>query len=148
MGYLVRTGLATGMIVVVLVLASAFWTEYSTRCSCASIRSPAVPRQTTYNMEGPALVDEIAPAYQVKEKHSVFVEAAPRRVFDALERTKGAEQTEVRLFELPPVIAGKRDASSLSGDEKPLYEMLRETSGLVMEEPNRELAAANIAMVD
>ena len=45
------------------------------------------------------------------------------------------------------MIAGKRDASSQS-DKKPLYEMLRESSGLVLEEPNRELVTANIATVD
>jgi hypothetical protein len=145
---LIRTGLVTGAVVLVLMLASAAWIGYSTRTSCASIGSPAAPQQTTYNKKGHALVDEILPVYHFGEKHSVFVEAAPRRVFDSLQRTKDEEQAAIRMFDLLPVIAGKRDASSFSGHGKPLYEMLRETSGLVLEEPKRELVTANIATVD
>jgi hypothetical protein len=104
--------------------------------------------QVARGAEGRALVDKVLPVYQFGEKHSIFVDAAPERVFDALERTKSEGQTAIRLFDLLPVIAGKRDAASLSGDGKPLYEMLRGTSGLVLEEPNRELVTANIATVD
>jgi hypothetical protein len=88
------------------------------------------------------------PGYQLGERHSVFVEAPPELVFESLKRAKGDKQPVVKLFDLLPVIAGKRDAASLSEDGKPLYGMLRETSGLVVERPDRELLTANIATAD
>jgi hypothetical protein len=145
--FFVRTGLAAGVAVVVLALASVSWIEYSARSSCASVGTPAVPPRVAHDGNS-TLIEEIVPVYQIGEKHSVFVEAPPGRVFDSLKRAKSDEQTASRLFDLPPPIAGKRDASSLSEDGKPLYEALRESSGLVVEKPDRELVTANIATTD
>jgi hypothetical protein len=145
--FLVRTELVTGIVVVALVLTSALWAEYSARSSCASVGSPAASPQRA-NGSPVTLVDETLPGYQIAEKHSIFIEAPPARVFDSLKRAKDDEQSVIKLFNLLPVIAGKRDASSLSEGEKPLYEMLRETSGLVLEKPNKEFVTANIATVD
>jgi len=95
-----------------------------------------------------ALVDEIVPEYQIGEKHSIFIKAPPALVFDSLKSAKDDEQSVIKLFNLLPVIAGKRDATSPAEDEKPLYERLRETSGLVLEKPNKEFVTANIATMD
>lgn len=46
MRFLVRTGLATGAVVIVLALSSVSWREYSARSSCASVGSPASSLQT------------------------------------------------------------------------------------------------------
>ncbi len=148
MRFFIRTGLAAGVVVIVLALVSVSWIEYSARNSCASVGSPAAPLQIAHDKGSTTLVDEIVPEYQIGEKHSIFIEAPPARVFDSLKRAKDDEQSVIKLFDLLPVIAGKRDASSLSEDEKPLYEMLRETSGLVLEKPNKEFVAANIATMD
>jgi hypothetical protein len=146
--FLVRTGLATGVIAGVLALVSVSWAEYLARSSCASVGGSAVPLRIAHDGESYTLIEELVPRYQLGERHSVFVEAPPTRVFESLKRAEGDEQPVVRLFDLLPVIAGKRDSSSLSEDGKPLYSMLRETSGLVVEKPNRELVTANIATAD
>ena len=148
MRFFVRTGLAAGVVVVVLALASLSWIEYSARSSCASVGGPAASLQIAHDEGSTALVDEIVPEYQIGEKHSVSIEAPPARVFDSLTRARFDEQSVIKLFDLLPVVAGKQDASSLSEDEKPLYETLRETSGLVLEKPNKEFVTGNIATVD
>lgn len=148
MRFFIRTGLAAGLAVVVLALASVSWIEYSARSSCASVGGSAVPLRIANDGESYTLIEELVPRYQLGERHSVFVEAPPTRVFQSLKRAEGDEQPVVKLFDLLPVIAGKRDSSSLSEHGKPLYSMLRETSGLVVENPNRELVTANIATAD
>ena len=148
MRFFIRTGLAAGVFVVVLALASVSWIGYSARSSCASLGGPAASLQIAHHEGSTALVDDIVPEYQIGEKHSVFIEAPPARVFDSLKRAKFDEQSVIKLFNILPVIAGKQDASSLSEDEKPLYETLRETSGLVLEKPNKEFVTASIATVD
>ncbi len=148
MRFFIRTGLAAGAAVVVLALASVSWIEYSARSSCASVGGSAVPLRIAHEEEGSTLIEEIVPRYQLGERHSVFVEAPPELVFESLKRAKGDERPVVKLFDLLPLIIGKRDASSLSEDGKPLYGTLRETSGLVVERPDRELLTANIATAD
>jgi hypothetical protein len=142
--FLFRTGLATGVIAVVLALASVSWIGYSARSSCADVGRSANPRQVAPDAERPMLVDEILPEYQLGEKHSVFIEASPERIFESLKRVTSDEQPKSRLMNLLPVVMGKREAPS----EESLYEMLRDESGLVLEEPNRELVTANIATAD
>lgn len=145
MRFLVRTGLATGAIVVVLALASVSWIGYSARSSCADVGRSANPRQVTPDAEKPVLVDEILPEYQIGEKHSVFIEATPEQVFESLKRVTYDEQPKSSLMNLLPVILGQREAPS---EEEPLYEMLRDEAGLVLEEPNREVVTADIASAD
>jgi hypothetical protein len=147
MKFFIRTGLAAGAVMLVLALVSVSWIRYSAHSTCASVGSPAPP-QIAHDEGSTALVDEIVPEYQIGEKHSVFIEAPPARVFGSLKRAKFDEQSVIKLFDLLPVIAGKRDASSLWQDEKPLYGTLRETSGLVLERPNKELVTVSIATVD
>jgi hypothetical protein len=146
--FFIRTGLAAGVAVVVLALASVSWIEYSARSSCASVGGSAVPPRIAHDKESSTLIEGIVPEYQLGEKHSVFVEASPEWVFESLKRAKVGEQPVIRLFDLLLAIAGKRDDSSFSEDGKPLYGMLREASGLVLEKPDRELVTANIATAD
>lgn len=148
MRFFIRIGLSAGVAVVVLALASVSWIEYSARSSCASVGGSAVPLRIAHEEESSTLIEEIVPRYQLGERHSVFVDAPPERVFESLKRTEVDEQPVVKLFDLLPVIVGKRDASSFSEDGQPLYVMLRETSGLVVERPDRELLTANIATAD
>lgn len=143
--FLVRTGLATGVIAVVLALASVSWIEYSTRSSCADVGRSASPRQVAPDAEKPMLLDETLPEYQLGEKHSVFIEAPSERVFESLKRVTSDEQPKSRLLNLLLVIMGKREAPS---EEEPLYEMLRDESGLVLEEPNRKMVTVDIATAD
>ncbi len=145
MRFLVRTGLMTGVVIVVLALASGSWIEYSARSSCADVGRSTNPRQAAPDAEKPMLVDEVLPEFQLGEKHSVFMEAPPERAFESLKRVTYDEQPKGRLLNLLPVILGQREAPS---EEEPLYEMLRDEDGLVLEEPNREAVTANIASAD
>ena len=137
MKFLVRTGLATGVVAVVLILATALWAEYSARNSCASVRSPAVSDQEAEG-SSETLVDEALPGYQIREKHSIFVEATPERVFDSLERDAGGEHPILRLFGLLRGF-GKRGASSLSEGDEPVLDWLRTGSEEALEESGREV---------
>lgn len=148
MRFFIRIGLAAGVAVVVLALVSVSWIEYSARSSCASVGGSAVPLRIAHEEESSTLIKEIVPGYQLGERHSVFVDAPPERVFDSLKRTEVDEHPVIKLFDLLPVIVGKRDASSFSEDGQPLYAMLRQTSGVVVERPDRELLTANIATAD
>jgi len=146
MKYLLRTALAGGALVFALALASAAWIEYSARNSCASVGVPSFPAQTPGGASA-TLVDRILPEYQIGEKHSVIVVAPSARAFESLKEAKSDAQPIIKLFNLLPVLAGKSDNSSPS-EKKSLYEKLQDSSGLVLEEPNRELVAANIATAD
>lgn len=137
MKFLVRTGLATGMVVVVLILASALWAEYSARGSCVSVGSPAASAQRA-DGSSDTLVDGALPGYQIGEKHSIWVDAAPARVFESLERDAGGEHPILRLFGLLTVF-GDRGASSLSEGDEPVLDWLRPGSEEVLEEPGREV---------
>lgn len=99
MRFLFRTGLATGAVVIVLALASVSWREYSARSSCASVGSPASSLQTADGTSA-MLVDEALPEYQIGEKHSVFIEAPPERMFESLKRDTGRKHPVIELFEL------------------------------------------------
>ena len=92
MKFLLRMASATGVIVLALALASSGWIEYSARISCASVGGSPTPARTAG--DAPAtLVDEILPDYQIGERHSVFVDAPPARVFDALKAYEGGRST-------------------------------------------------------
>lgn len=130
------------MVVVALALASVSWIEYSARSSCDDVGRSLSPRRVAPDAGKPVLVDEILPEYQLGEKHSVYVEAPPERVFESLKRVTGDEQPRSRLLDLLPVVFGERGVAS--GDE-PLYEVLRDDAGLMLEEPGRQVATANIA---
>lgn len=145
MKFLFRTALAVGVISVALALASVSWLEYSAHNSCASVGESVPPARTAG--ASVTVVDEILPEYQIGERHSVFVDAPTAQVFDSLKHSKANDQPIIKLFDLLPVLAGKRDASSHS-EAEPLYETLRDSSGLVLEKTNRELVTANIATVD
>lgn len=137
MRFLFRTGLATGMVVGVLVLASALWAEYSARGSCASVGSPAASAQRADGSSG-TLVDEALPGYQIGEKHSIWVDAPPARVFDSLERDAGGEHPILSLFGLLTVF-GERGASSLSEADEPVLDWLRTGRVEALEGPGREV---------
>jgi len=138
---LVRSGLATGIVVVALILTSALWAEYSARNSCASVGSPAALPQGA-NGSPDTLVDEALPGYQIAEKHSIFVEATPERVFESLERDAGDEHPVLELFDLLRVF-GDQGASSLAEADKPVLEWLRSDGESVLEEPGREVVLVN-----
>jgi hypothetical protein len=138
--FFVRNGLATGVVVVVLALASALWAEYSARSSCASVGSPAAAPQGADGPPG-TLVDEALPGYQIAEKHSIFVEASPGRVFESLEGDTGGEHPVLELFDLLKVF-GERGASSLSEADEPILDWLREGNEM-LEEPGREVVLVN-----
>lgn len=142
MRFLVRTGLTTGLIAVVLATCSVSWAEYSARSSCASAGSRAVPTHAVGKTASATLIDEVMPDYHIGEKHSIFIEAPPERVLAALKRAGGYERPVVRLFGLLGAITGKGD--SLSSEEKSMYEELRSGPDLVLEEPNREVVVADI----
>jgi hypothetical protein len=135
--FLFRTGLATGMVVGVLVLASALWAEYSARGSCASVGSPAASAQRE-DGSSDTLVDEALPGYQIGEKHSIWVDAPPARVFDSLERDAGGEHPILSLFGLLTVF-GERGASSLSEADEPVLDWLRTGRVEALEGPGREV---------
>ncbi len=137
MKFLVRTGLATGVVVVVLVLASALWAEYSARSSCASVGSPAASAQRADGSSG-TLVDETLPGYQIGEKHSIWVDAPPAKVFDSLERDAGGEHPILSLFGLLRVF-GERGASSPLEDDEPVLDWLDAGSEETLKEPGREV---------
>jgi hypothetical protein len=139
--FLVRTGLATGIVVVALILTSALWAEYSARNSCASVGSPAASPQRA-NSSLVTLVDEALPGYQIAEKHSIFVEATPERVFDSLERDMGNEHPVLELFDLLKVF-GDRGAASLAEADKPVLDWLRSGNESVLEDPGREVVVVN-----
>jgi hypothetical protein len=139
--FLVRTGLATGIVVVALILTSALWAEYSARNSCASVGSPAASPHRA-NTSPVTLVDEALPGYQIAEKHSIFVEATPERVFDSLERDTGNEHPVLELFDLLKVF-GDQGASSLAEADKPVLDWLRSDGESVLEEPGREVVLVN-----
>ncbi len=147
MRFLVRTALATGMAAVVLVLASALWAEYSARKSCASVGSPAASAQGADGSSG-SLVDEALPGYQIGEKHSIFVEATPERVFDSLERDAGGEHPILRLFGLLRVF-GERGPSSFSEGDVPVLDWPHTGSEEALEGSSREvvLVADDTAVV-
>jgi hypothetical protein len=134
--FLVRTALATGMAAVVLVLASALWAKYSARNSCASVGNPAASAQGA-DGSSETLVDEALPGYQIREKHSIFVEATPERVFDSLERGAGGEHPILRLFGLLRVF-GERGATSPSEGGEPVLDWLRTGSEEALEGSSRE----------
>ncbi len=136
MRFLFRTGLSTGMVVVVLALASALWAEYSARKSCASVGSPAASAQGADGSSG-SLVDEALPGYQIGEKHSIWVDAPPAKVFDSLEQDAGGEHPILSLFGLLRVF-GERGASSLSEDDEPVLDWLRTGSEEALEGSSRE----------
>ena len=100
MKFLVRTGLVTGVGVVVLALASALWAEYSARGSCTSVGGPAALSRIVGDGAPATLVDEALPEYQIGEKHSIFIDAPPERVFESLERDTGGEHPILELFDL------------------------------------------------
>jgi hypothetical protein len=135
--FLFRTGLATGMVVGVLVLASTLWAEYSARGSCASVGSPAAWAQRA-DGSSDTLVDEALPEYQIGEKHSIWVDAPPAKVFDSLERDAGGEHPILSLFGLVRVF-GERGASSLSEEDEPVLDWLRTGRVEALEEPGREV---------
>ena len=137
MRFLFRTGLATGMVVGVLILASALWAEYSARGSCASVGSPAASAQRA-DGSSDTLVDEALPGYQIGEKHSIWVDAPPARVFDSLERDAGGEHPILSLFGLLTVF-GERGASSLSEEDEPVLDWLRTGRVEALEGPGREV---------
>ena len=137
MRFLFRTGLATGIVVVVLILASALWAEYSARGSCASVGSPAASAQRADGSSG-TLVDEALPGYQIGEKHSIWVDAPPAKVFDSLERDAGGEHPILSLFGLLTVF-GERGASSLSEADEPVLDWLRTGRVEALEGPGREV---------
>jgi hypothetical protein len=139
--FLVRTELVTGIVVVALVLTSALWAEYSARNSCASVGSPAASPQRA-NSSLVTLVDEALPGYQIAEKHSIFVEATPERVFDSLERDMGNEHPVLELFDLLKVF-GDRGAASLAEADKPVLDWLRSGNESVLEDPGREVVVVN-----
>ncbi len=147
MRFLFRTGLSTGMVVVVLALASALWAEYSARGSCASVGSPAASAQRADGSSG-TLVDGALPGYQIGEKHSIWVDAPPAKVFDSLEQDAGGEHPILSLFGLLRVF-GERGASSLSEDDEPVLDWLRTGRVEALEEPGREvvLVADDTGMV-
>jgi hypothetical protein len=135
--FLVRTGLATGVISGVLALVSVSWAEYLARSSCASVGSPAA---LTQGADGSShtLIDEALPGYQFGEKHSILVEAPPERVLDSLERDAGGEHPILRMFGLLTVF-GERGASSLSVGDEPVLDWLRTGGKEALEEPGREV---------
>lgn len=140
MTFLVRTGLVTSIVVVALILTSALWAEYSARSSCASVENPAaLPERADGSPV--TLVDEVLPGYQIAEKHSIFVEATPERVFESLEQDTGGEHPVLELFDLLKVF-GDRGPSSLSEADKPVLDWLREGNE-VLEEPGREVVLVN-----
>jgi hypothetical protein len=135
--FLFRTGLATGVAVVVLILASALWAEYSARGSCASVGSPAASAQRA-DGSSDTLVDEALPGYQIEEKHSIWVGAPPARVFDSLERDAGGEHPILSLFGLLTVF-GERRTPSLSEADEPVLDWLRTGRVEALEGPGREV---------
>jgi hypothetical protein len=135
--FFVRTGIATGVVVVVLALASALWAEYSALSSCVGFGSPAVSAQSA-DGSSDTLVDGALPWYQIGEKHSIRVDAPPARVFDSLERDVGGEHPILRLFGLLTVF-GEGGASSLSEDDEPVLDWLDAGSEETLEEPGREV---------
>ena len=137
MRFLFRTGLATGIVVVVLILASALWAEYSARGSCASVGSPAASAQRADGSSG-TLVDEALPGYQIGEKHSIWVDAPPARVFDSLERDAGGEHPILSLFGLLTVF-GEQGTPSLSEADEPVLDWLRTGRVEALEGPGREV---------
>ena len=141
MRFFARNGFATGVVVVVLALTSALWAEYSARSSCASVGSPAASHQRAdgFPVE---LVDETLPGYQIAEKHSIFVEATPERVFESLERDTGGEHPVLELVDLLKVF-GNRGASSLAEADKPVLDWLRTGNGSILEKPGREVVLVN-----
>lgn len=128
------------MIVVVLVLASAFWAEYSARGSCESVGGSEA---SSHRMDDDTdtIVDEALPGYQIGEKHSIVIDASPARVFDSLERDTGEEHPVLRVFDLLKVF-GAGGASSIEDAEKPVLDWLREGDE-VLEEPGREVVVVN-----
>jgi hypothetical protein len=135
--FLFRTGLATGIVVVVLILASALWAEYSARGSCASVGSPAASAQRA-DGSSDRLVDEAIPGYQIGEKHSIWVDAPPAKVFDSLERDAGGEHPILSLFGLLTVF-GERGTPSLSEADEPVLDWLRTGRVEALEDPGREV---------
>lgn len=140
MRFLIRTGLATGMIVIALVLVSVSWREYSARDSCASVEGPVA--QTAADGGSAMLVDEALPEYQIGEKHSVFIEAPPERVFASLERDTGGKHPVIKLFELL-MILGDGGSSAIFEADKPVLDWLRKGNDSALEEPNREVVFVN-----
>jgi|SRR5215213_4309350 len=139
MRFLFRTGLVTGVIVAFLALASVSWAEYSARGSCAGNTAP-----THVARGGSAtFIDKVMPVYQIDEKHSIFIEAPPERVFESFKRAGGYERPVVGLFGLLAKIAGEGDAPRFA-EEKSMYEELRSGPDLVLEEPSREVVVADI----
>lgn len=138
--FLIRTGLATGVIVIVLALASVSWREYSARSSCASVGGPAA--QIVADGGSAMLVDEALPEYQIGEKHSVFIGAPPERVFESLERDTGDKPPVIKLFELL-MIFGDGRASAIFEADKPVLDWLRKGNDSVLEEPNQEVVFVN-----
>ena len=118
MKFLIRTGLATGVIAVVLALFSVSWSEYSARSSCASVSSTSA-LGTIAGGARATLIGEVLPEYHIGEKHSVFIDAPPERVFGWLESAGGYERPVVRLFGLLAVIAGNENAPVPSRERSP-----------------------------
>ena len=147
MTFLVRTGLVTSIVVVALILTSALWAEYSARSSCASVGSPAASAQRA-DGSSDTLVDRAPPGYQIGEKHSIWVDAQPARVFDSLEREAGNEHPILRLFGLLRVF-GERGPSSFSEGDVPVLDWPHTGSEEALEGSSREvvLVADDTAVV-
>lgn len=114
MRFLVRTGLMTSVIAIALALVSVSWAEYSARSSCASVRISTAPPKTVAEGGSATLIDEVLPEYQIGEKHTIFIEAPPERVFDSLKSAGGYERPVVRLFGLLPMIASDENTPLFS----------------------------------
>jgi hypothetical protein len=143
--FLIRTGLATSVIAVALALISVSWTEYSARTSCAGAGSSVAPTHAARGGSA-SLIDEVMPGYHIGEKHSIFIEAPPERVFDSLKGVGSYERPVVRLFGLVPAVTGNR--GSFFSEGKSMYEELRSGPDLVLEEPNREVVVADVGTAD
>jgi hypothetical protein len=84
------------------------------------------------------LVEEALPEFQIGEKHSIWVDAPPARVFDSLARDVGSEHPILRLFGLLTVF-GEGGASSLSEDDEPVLDWLGAGSEETLKEPGGEV---------
>ena len=144
MRFFVRTGLATGVVIIVLAVAATLWAEYSARSSCARSTSQS---KTAADGVYTALIERVLPEYHIGERHSIYIGAPPERVFDSLQSAGRYERPVVRLFGLLAVIAGNENAP-VSSREKSIYEELRSGPDLVLEVPNREVVVADVGTAD
>ncbi len=83
-----------------------------------------------------ALLDEVLPAWDFRERHAVAVDAPPERVLEAVRAVTPGEMSLVRiLFRLRGLPAAK---------DQPVYEQLKRGFRTLAEEPGRELVLGSV----